>query len=172
MENISADHFSQLYRYLFAQRNVKSPHQLEQEILVNSHSRLYNPAYGNLPPEADNYLASSVLDLIKLASRPDSGDDQGDQNLYEDNIKDDLHISTYDLQRVLEFSENYDDSDIRFVLLKQKKVPPTKAYVSLLSLYDAISKEAKKLQLNKYGVSIGKTVRSLCILLRDRRKSV
>lgn len=50
-----------------------------------------------------------------------------------------------------QFSENYDDSDFRFVLLRQKKVPPTRAYVTLLSLYDLLNKESKRIGLNKYG---------------------
>ncbi|XP_023312474.1 uncharacterized protein LOC111692636, partial [Anoplophora glabripennis] len=38
----------------------------------------------------------------------------------------------------------------RYELYRQKKVPPTKAYVTLLSLYDLLNKESKRLGLNKY----------------------
>lgn len=46
-----------------------------------------------------------------------------------------------------------DDSNFGLELLRQKRVPPTRAYVTLLSLYDQLNKESKKLNLNKYGVS-------------------
>ncbi|KAJ8957920.1 hypothetical protein NQ318_001917 [Aromia moschata] len=35
------------------------------------------------------------------------------------------------------------DTTLRFEQFRQKKVPPTKAYVTLLSLYDLLNKESK-----------------------------
>lgn len=52
---------------------------------------------------------------------------------------------------VLRFSINYEDS-INLDFLRQKKVPPTRAYVTLLSFYDLLNKEAKEKGLNKYNV--------------------
>lgn len=56
---------------------------------------------------------------------------------------------------MLDFSKNFEDADsgYKFELLRQKRVPPTKAYVTLLSLYDMLNKEAKRLSLNKFAVS-------------------
>lgn len=63
-----------------------------------------------------------------------------------DTIGDDDHDA-------LRFALNYDDvPNLEF--LRQKKVPPTRAYVTLLSLYDLLNKEAKEKNLNKYNVSI------------------
>lgn len=53
-------------------------------------------------------------------------------------------------ERAHAFSEKFDDSDFRFYLLKNKKTPPTRAYVTLLSLYDALSKEAKRMGYNQF----------------------
>lgn len=58
---------------------------------------------------------------------------------------------------VLRFSLNYDDSP-NLEYLKQKKVPPTRAYVTLLSLYDLLNREAKEKNLNKYNVSRNKSL--------------
>ncbi|CAH1111907.1 unnamed protein product [Psylliodes chrysocephalus] len=49
-----------------------------------------------------------------------------------------------------EFLKKYDDTNFRTELLRQKQVPPTRAYVSLLSLYDMLNKESKRLGLSKY----------------------
>lgn len=58
--------------------------------------------------------------------------------------------------QLLEFSKNFEDVDssYKFEQLRQKKVPPTRAYVTLLSLYDALNKESKRLMLNKFAVSL------------------
>ncbi|KAK9876097.1 hypothetical protein WA026_011208 [Henosepilachna vigintioctopunctata] len=54
-------------------------------------------------------------------------------------------------EQVQIFSEALDDSDFPVYLQKNKrKTPPTRAYVTLLSLYDSLSKDAKKQELNKY----------------------
>ncbi|KAL1501285.1 hypothetical protein ABEB36_006634 [Hypothenemus hampei] len=60
-----------------------------------------------------------------------------------------------DETQVLGFSKNFEDSDsnYKYEILRQKKVPPTKAYVTLLSLYDLLNKEAKRMMLNKFVVS-------------------
>ncbi|XP_072381124.1 uncharacterized protein ImpE3 [Diabrotica undecimpunctata] len=49
-----------------------------------------------------------------------------------------------------QFLKKYDDSDFRSELLRQKQVPPTRAYVTLLSLYDTFNKESKRQGLSKY----------------------
>lgn len=56
--------------------------------------------------------------------------------------------------QLLEFSKNFEDADsnYNFEQLRQKKVPPTRAYVTLLSLYDVLNKESKRLMLNKFAV--------------------
>lgn len=53
--------------------------------------------------------------------------------------------------QVQKFTDDYDDRAPPF--LRKKRPPPTRAYVTLLSLYDNLNKEAKKLMLNKYSVS-------------------
>lgn len=58
-----------------------------------------------------------------------------------------------DDDKLLQFSNNYDDISLRGYIIGNKKIPPTRAYVTLLNLYDSLNKESKKLQLNKYGVS-------------------
>lgn len=67
-------------------------------------------------------------------------------------------LEDYDFEdeddRLLRFSDNYDDADLRSYVTGQKKIPPTKAYVTLLGLYDMLNKESKKLELNKFGVSL------------------
>ncbi|CAG9767642.1 unnamed protein product [Ceutorhynchus assimilis] len=80
----------------------------------------------------DQYLGKGFGDVLKLANRID-----------EDlETEDDLS----------EFSKNFEDSDsgYRLDLLREKRVPPTKAYVTLLTLYDMLNKESKRLMLNKY----------------------
>ncbi|CAG9861423.1 unnamed protein product [Phyllotreta striolata] len=49
-----------------------------------------------------------------------------------------------------EFLKRYDDSNFKSELLRQKQIPPTRAYVSLLSLYDTLNQESKRQGLNKY----------------------
>ncbi|XP_017771367.1 PREDICTED: uncharacterized protein LOC108558848, partial [Nicrophorus vespilloides] len=52
--------------------------------------------------------------------------------------------------RVIKFVNQYDDTHIDDDFLRQKKQPPTRAYVTLLSLYDLLNKESKKISLNKF----------------------
>lgn len=73
--------------------------------------------------------------------------------LYQINNLRDFDTVGDDDNDALRFSLNYDDiPNLEF--LKQKKVPPTRAYVTLLSLYDLLNKEAKEKNLNKYNVSL------------------
>lgn len=67
---------------------------------------------------------------------------------------------------------NLDDSKFGLELLRQKRVPPTRAYVTLLSLYDQLNKESKKLSLNKYGVCISKFFMNLIKLIKTFRDTV
>lgn len=71
-----------------------------------------------------------------------------------------------DETRVEGFLKDLDDSSFGRELLKQKRIPPTRAYVTLLSLYDQLSKEAKKLMLNKYGVSFSFPIFDRIFILR------
>jgi len=69
-------------------------------------------------------------------------------NLY--GVIGDLHPNQDDIDedaRLKLFSVQYDDHQF---YIKQKKIPPTRAYVTLLNLYDLLNKEAKKLGLNKF----------------------
>lgn len=88
---------------------------------------------GTLPQDID-LLGLSMTDLLKQISKIE------DYDFIDDDDK---------IQR---FSENYEDPELRQYIVGGKKPPPTKAYVTLLSLYDLLNKESKKLQLNKYGV--------------------
>ncbi|XP_018324826.1 uncharacterized protein LOC108736763 [Agrilus planipennis] len=54
-------------------------------------------------------------------------------------------------RQVLKFLETYDDYNVKQYVIGNKKTPPTRAYVTLLSLYDQLNAEAKKLKLSKYG---------------------
>lgn len=84
-------------------------------------------------------LGKGPVDLLKLVNSIE---------------EDDFDVKDVD-EQVQGFSQVYDDSDFRLVLLRQnKKTPPTRAYVGLLSLYDLLNKESKKLALNKYSVSV------------------
>lgn len=106
----------------------------------NRNKRNRNPksyiSYGYeeyVPDDVGQYFGKEFANTLGLA------------NYIEDNFQ----IQDSDAQ-VQEFSQNFDDSDFRFILLRQKKVPPTKAYVSLLALYDLLNKESKRLGLNKF----------------------
>lgn len=84
-----------------------------------------------------------------------------DLELFGDNYKDLFkkaneleEVEVNDEERVSGFLKNFDDYKFGLDLLKQKRIPPTRAYVSLLSLYDLLNKDSKKLSLNKYGVCI------------------
>ncbi|ENN72539.1 hypothetical protein YQE_10879, partial [Dendroctonus ponderosae] len=85
--------------------------------------------------EAQKYLGQAFGDVLRLA-----------------NSLDPELPTKNDESRVQEFSQKFEDSDLsyRFEVLNKKKVPPTKAYVTLLSLYDLLNKEAKRLMLNKF----------------------
>lgn len=87
-----------------------------------------------LPNDLDLF-GDDYLKLVKYVNQIDRNDFENDET------------------RVEGFLKDLDDSSFGRELLKQKRIPPTRAYVTLLSLYDQLSKEAKKLMLNKYGVS-------------------
>ncbi|KAI4454762.1 calcium/calmodulin-dependent protein kinase kinase 2 [Holotrichia oblita] len=61
--------------------------------------------------------------------------------------------------QVQKFTDDYDDKAPPF--LRKKRPPPTRAYVTLLSLYDNLNKEAKKLMLNKYSGYSRRTLEDL-----------
>ncbi|RZC32995.1 hypothetical protein BDFB_001338 [Asbolus verrucosus] len=86
-----------------------------------------------VPQNIDLVLGKDLSDLLRLVNRVEDVEQSGDVD-----------------NQVQEFSQTYDDSDFRFLLVRQKKKPPTRAYVTLLSLYDQLNKESKKLGLNKY----------------------
>ncbi|XP_066144212.1 uncharacterized protein ImpE3 [Euwallacea fornicatus] len=84
---------------------------------------------------ACKYLGKSFADFLKLANKVDS----------------DFNVNDVE-DRVLELSKDFEDPDSSrsYQVLRQKQVPPTKAYVTLLSLYDLLNKEAKRLMLNRF----------------------
>ncbi|XP_066259983.1 uncharacterized protein ImpE3 [Euwallacea similis] len=96
--------------------------------------------------QADKYLGKSFVDFLRLANKVD----------LDFNVNDDEN-------RVLELSKYFEDMDSsrNFQVLRQKKVPPTKAYVTLLSLYDLLNKEAKRLMLNRFSGYTSDVVTSL-----------
>ncbi|CAH0549231.1 unnamed protein product [Brassicogethes aeneus] len=129
-------------------------------------SKVLSPSYEEYVKRLENPIGTNYFDRYSLTStavgRTDSARNLERENqdlyfgsnfarLYElaNTLEYDYNPKDVDLQ-VQEFSEKYDDSDFRFELLRQKKVPPTKAYVTLLSLYDLMNKESKRLGLNKF----------------------
>ncbi|XP_060533360.1 uncharacterized protein LOC132706194 [Cylas formicarius] len=83
--------------------------------------------------EIDSYFGKGFAHLFKLANKVD--DDCGEEGKF------------------LQFSKNFDDVDFGLELLRQlrqKRIPPTRAYVTLLNLYDTLNKEAKRLGLSKF----------------------
>ncbi|KAK4878695.1 hypothetical protein RN001_011201 [Aquatica leii] len=99
----------------------------------------------NLLPSDIDLLGAGPVSLLKLITNNEQEDP-----------------SASDVDRVRAFSENYDDWYRRqqFVI-GGKKPPPTRAYVTLLSLYDLLNQESKKLHLNKYGGYTGEVLRVL-----------
>jgi hypothetical protein len=87
----------------------------------------------DVPQNIDLVLGKDLSDLVRLVNRVEEVAEPEDRD-----------------GQVQQFSQVYDDSDFRYLLLRQKKKPPTRAYVALLSLYDLLNKESKKLGLNKY----------------------
>lgn len=92
--------------------------------------------------DIENRLIEELMDkrtaeIFMLANRSEESDDQNFD----------------DLKRAIEFAEKYEDDLKVRDYLRQKKVPPTKAYVGLLSIYDLLNKESKRLGLNKYHVN-------------------
>ncbi|XP_030747571.1 uncharacterized protein LOC115876037 isoform X2 [Sitophilus oryzae] len=124
--------------YVNRQRQPSGPNYFDRyDTLMNIYTqqgRTFSQSE-DIPTDIDNYLGKGFGDVIRLANR----------------IDDDKPNSIEDYQ-VLEFSRDFEDPDshFRYELLRQKKVPPTKAYVSLLALYDLLNKESKRLMLNKF----------------------
>ncbi|KAJ8981929.1 hypothetical protein NQ317_002099 [Molorchus minor] len=129
--------------------------------------RLQRPSGSNYFDRYRQPLAGEELPPVGQTSReghsrnlPNVEEDPIDYELYfgkgfsdlvalEKRIEPDVVANDVDVQ-VQQFAREYDDSDFRFESFRQKKVPPTKAYVTLLSLYDLLNKESKRLGLNKY----------------------
>ncbi|XP_018568998.1 uncharacterized protein LOC108909223 [Anoplophora glabripennis] len=105
-----------------------------------SSGRSYSVADGEEGPPAsaesvdlEYYFGKNFVDVLNLATK----------------VEPDAVPNSVD-EQVQDFSREFDDSNFRYELYRQKKVPPTKAYVTLLSLYDLLNKESKRLGLNKY----------------------
>lgn len=128
-------------QYYFGNRN----HLSEQQI-TNYFTR-YKLIKDNLKINDENLNINDLKDLdlfgkdyqefIKYVNKIDGNDD--DDATEEENVKNLLN--------------GFDDSNFGLELLRKKRIPPTRAYVTLLSLYDQLNKESKRLNLNKYGVS-------------------
>lgn len=125
------------------------------QILQNSDGQDYFEKYKN--PVED--IEGSRGEARSL----DIGDDDALQNLLGKETVEVLMLANRleedggnvdDLERAREFVQQYEDDLKIREYLKQKKIPPTRAYVGLLSLYDLLNKESKRLGLNKYQVSI------------------
>lgn len=87
-------------------------------------------------PEDIDLLGAGPSELLRQINTLEDVDSIGDDD---------------DVQQISKFSVNYEDVvDLDF--LRQKRVPPTRAFVTVLSLYDLLNKEAKELGLNKYNV--------------------
>ncbi|XP_057661617.1 uncharacterized protein LOC130897066 [Diorhabda carinulata] len=83
-------------------------------------------------PTIAEYFGRNFLDTYKLGIEVEKDDVP---NNIEENPQD--------------FLKKYDD--LAFTTeFRQKRVPPTRAYVTLLSLYDMLNKESKRLGLSKY----------------------
>lgn len=83
----------------------------------------------------DGLVGKETAEVLMLANRLE--EDDGDVD---------------DLERARGFVDQFEDDLKMREYLRQKKIPPTKAYVGLLSLYDLLNKESKRLELNKYQV--------------------
>ncbi|KAG5888299.1 hypothetical protein JTB14_022188, partial [Gonioctena quinquepunctata] len=90
------------------------------------------------------YFGKSYLDVVELSRE----------------IEPEINTNDLDVQ-AQEFLKKYDDSNFRAELWRQKQVPPTKAYVTLLSLYDLLNKESKSLGYSKYHGFSEKTLKQL-----------
>lgn len=95
----------------------------------------------------EGLVGKETAEVLVLANRLE--EDDGDAN---------------DLERARGFVEQYEDDLKIRDYLRQKKIPPTRAYVGLLSLYDLLNKESKRLGLNKYQVMTLKLVIRFFIL--------
>ncbi|KAF5286556.1 hypothetical protein FQA39_LY16239 [Lamprigera yunnana] len=137
--NQFASHRANLDKYLYTYYNQYQRHVDLNEQLEKVQVRASN----GLPSDID-LLGAGPVNLLKLINTNDEDADVTDE------------------ERSRKFSEIYDDVYLRrrFVV-GNKKPPPTKAYVTLLSLYDQLNQESKKLQLNKYGGYTNEVLKSL-----------
>lgn len=103
------------------------------EATLDTTTKKIDEVVEDIPEGLDALLGPNTWEVLKLANRLEEDDGNED-----------------DVQRARAFEHKYDD-DIQF---RQKRVPPTKAYVTLLSLYDHLNKESKKMGLSKYQVII------------------
>ncbi|KAF2885278.1 hypothetical protein ILUMI_20901 [Ignelater luminosus] len=119
--------FSYFDRYRYPVEHSEEGKNARAKVLYSS---------GNQRPSSDDLdlLGKDFMELVK------------DVNT----IENDAFLD--DNERAERFAKKYDKLfDFRDYIIGNKKIPPTRAYVTLLSLYDLLNKESKKLQLNKYG---------------------
>lgn len=111
--------------------------EVVEDGMMRGEARALNGDFFNgvLPDEVGALLGRETADVLLLANRLEG--DEGDRD---------------DLERARSFVDKYEDDVKAREYLRQKKIPPTKAYVGLLSLYDQLNKESKRLGLNKYQV--------------------
>lgn len=133
-------------QYYFSNNNKKNLLQEETRDYFTRYN-LMNSNNVNFKEIEENLNLQQVKDLELL------GKDYQDFLKYVNKI-DDTVDDLKDEDSVKNLLNGLDDSNFGLQLLRQKRVPPTRAYVSLLSLYDQLNKESKKLNLNKYGVCI------------------
>ncbi|XP_076257109.1 ecdysone-inducible gene E3 [Rhynchophorus ferrugineus] len=125
--------------YVKMQQRPSGPNYFDRYYSIDqyddSQGRAFRQTNNDIPTDIDNYFGKGFGEVLRLANSIDSDTSVG-----------------YEEEQVLDFSRHFEDSDshLRFELLRQKRVPPTQAYVSLLSLYDLLNKESKRLMLNKY----------------------
>lgn len=112
----------------------KNPVEEMEEVILRGEARALD-GDGALPDGIDALIGKETADVLVLANRLDDNDG-----------------GLGELERAGAFVDKYEDDVKVREYLRQKKIPPTKAYVGLLSLYDLLNKESKRLGLNKYQV--------------------
>lgn len=99
---------------------------------VNRNARnIESDEIDSILPTIVEYFGRNFMDAYKLGSE------------IEKDVPNDIE------ENPQEFLRKYDDSNFK-TEFRQKQVPPTRAYVTLLSLYDMLNKESKRLGLSKY----------------------
>ncbi|XP_074028781.1 ecdysone-inducible gene E3 [Leptinotarsa decemlineata] len=120
------NYFDRYYEFNFNGENKPSSQYVADSI---NHSA----GDDEVPEDIELYFGKNYLQLLELV-----------KTIEPDVVSNDLD------DQAQEFLKKYDDSNFRVELLRQKQIPPTKAYVTLLSLYDLLSKESKRLGMSKY----------------------